>query len=234
MIKNLFLFVFSIVLSGVTFANESSVYNFSWLDKDKEIYVLQNRKFRKDKQAYVGALGVKTLSGAFIDSYGGSVRAGYFISEDWGLEFVHGVGSGKENTTAKNVQAQSSVAFYRKIESYTGAMMMWSPFYSKINTFNKVFYFDWMFGLGLASIKTEDNRNRFVNQNDKSMTSDSSTGLMWNSGLRFYLNEHWSLRLDFTALHYKPKKADTGSNKDVKTTTMLNHYDLGVGLNYGF
>lgn len=217
------------------FAGEKSVYEFSWLDKDKEIYVLQNRKFRKDGRLYVGATVAKTLSGAFIDSYGGSARAGYFFSEDWGVEFAYGKNSGSENDTAKGVSEQGSIPYYRKIDTYTGAMLMWSPFYSKINTFNQIFYFDWMIGLGAANIKTLDNSNKFANTTDNTLSSENLMGILWNTGLRFYISENWSLRLDFTGLNYKAEKSrDTNTGNNLKTNKIFSNYDLGVGLIYSF
>jgi len=224
----------------VTLANagEKSLYNFSWLDPDKEVYVLQNRKFRKDGNLYVGGTGAKTLSGAFIDSYGATLRSGYFFSEDWGLEFVYGKNSGSENDTAKGVKEQGTVPFYRKIDSYMGAMFMWSPFYSKINTFNKIFYFDWMFGLGAASIKTLDNRNKFDSTatNFDELTSENSIGLLWNTGFRFYINENWSLRLDVTGQNYKAAKTKQaeGDSTTSSIDKIFSNYDLGLGLNYTF
>ena len=235
MIKKVFLLLCVFLISGVVVANEKSVYEFSWLDKDKEIYVLQNRKFRKVGKVYVGASGVKTISGAFIDSYGGTVRGGYFFSEDWGIEGVFGKNSGSTNDTAKGVEDQQAKAFYRKVDSYVGAMMMWSPFYSKINTFNKIFYYDWMFGLGVASVKTLDNRNEFNTPTESSLTSSNSFGAVWNTGLRVYINESWSLRIDFTGLHVKPKKENIVDNgNSVTTNSLFSNYDLGLGLNYAF
>jgi len=232
---------FLLVLSLLTFsaiAAESSLYDFSWLDKDKEIYVLQNRKFRKDGRLYVGALGVKTLSGAFIDSYGASARAGYFFKEDFGIEFAFGKNSGSENDTANGVKEQGTVPFYRKIDTYMGAMFMWSPFYSKINTFNKVYYFDWMFGLGLANIKTLDNRNKFdtTSPNQNTLTSETTLGALWNTGLRFYVSENWSLRLDVTGQTYKADKSKKSQNATdtTKASKIFTNYDLGLGLNYSF
>ncbi|HLT22130.1 MAG TPA: outer membrane beta-barrel domain-containing protein [Bacteriovoracaceae bacterium] len=220
-------------------AVESSLYDFSWLDKDKEIYVLQNRRFKKDKEFYVGATGAMTLSGAFIDSYGGTLRAGYFFKEDWGLELVFGKNTGEENDTAKAVKEQGTVPYYRKIDTYTGAMFMWSPFYSKINTFNKIFYFDWMFGLGAANIKTLDNRNKFdtAASNSNTLTSENTFGAMWNTGFRFYIDERWSVRVDVTGLLYKADKSKQsgGSSSPVTTASKIyNSYDLGIGLNYQF
>ncbi len=220
--------------TSVVLASEKSFYDFSWLDKDKEIYVLQNRRFRKVGTFYVGANGVKTISGAFIDAYGGTARAGYFFSEDWGIEGVFGKSTGTKNDTAKGVEDQTSKAFYRKVDTYVGAMMMWSPFYSKINTFNQVFYYDWMFGLGVASVKTIDNRGDFEST-PTALTTTNNLGAMWNTGLRIYINDSWSLRIDFTGLHVKPKEENVKSGTNsVTTSTLFSNYDLGVGLNYAF
>lgn len=218
-------------------AAESSLYDFSWLDKDKEIYVLQNRRFKKASTMYVGATGAMTLSGAFIDSYGATLRAGYFFKEDWGIEAVFGKNSGDENDTAKAVREQGTVPYYRKIDTYTGAMFMWSPFYSKINTFNKIFYFDWLFGLGAANIKTLDNRNKFTPGSGDALTSENVFGGLWNTGFRFYVDERWSIRLDVTGLIYqadKSKQAGGGTNPVTTSSKLYNSYDLGIGLNYQF
>jgi outer membrane beta-barrel protein len=235
--KLFFFFLFS--LSAISSnAGEKSLYSFSWLDSDKEVYVLQNRKFRKNESFYVGALGVKTISGAFIDSYGASLRAGYFFKEDWGLEFVYGKNSSSENDTAKGVKEAGTIPYYRKIDNYMGAMLMWSPFYSKINTFNSIYYFDWIFGLGLGRIETQNNANEMDPSavSDNKLTNEQDMGLLWNTGLRFYISESWSLRLDFTGIHYQATKNRTieGDTSSQKSEKLFSHYDLGLGLNYTF
>jgi outer membrane beta-barrel protein len=237
MIKKLVLLMSSLLLSTVVIANEKSLYNFSWLDKDKEIYVLQNRRYRKAGTVYLGLTGQKTISGAFIDAYGGTARGGFFFSEDWGIEGVFGKSSGSKNATANGVQDQGSKAFYRKVDNYMGAMLMWSPFYSKINTFNQVFYYDWMFGVGAASVRTQDNRKEFDTVSSSTLTESNSIGLIWNTGLRVYISDSWSLRIDFTGLHVKPSKEnikDSGTGNSVTTNSLFSNYDLGVGLNYAF
>ncbi len=232
----MFIALISLIMSSMVMAAESSLYNFSWLDKDKEIYVLQNRRYRKDGKVYIGGNLARTINGAFIDSYGASVRGGFFFQEDWGIELLLGKGMGKENTTAKGIREQGTVPFYRKINTYMGGMLMWSPFYSKINTFNRIFYYDWLFGAGVANVSTEDNRKRFINQNDSSMTTDSSIGLVWTTGMRFYINDHWSVRLDFTGLNYRSERfgKPTTSATVKKKTDYFSNYDVGVGLNFAF
>jgi outer membrane beta-barrel protein len=235
--KNIVLILVSLIMSTAVLAAEKSLYKFSWLDNDKEIYVLQNRKFRKDGKLYVGGTAAYNLNQAFLNAYGGTFRAGYFFTEDWGLEFIYGKYSNSENDTAKGVREQSTVPFYRQIDSFMGGMLMWSPFYSKINTFNKVFYFDWMFGVGLGSITTKDNRNKFDSfaADVNALTEESSIGGIWNTGFRFYISESWSIRLDLTGQVYKAdktKKVDTGPV--TKTSKLFNTYDVGLGLNYAF
>lgn len=233
--KKIALILMSLMMSCLVYADEKSLYNFSWLDKDKEIYVLQNRKFRKDGNFYVGGTLAYNLSQDFLDAYGGTVRAGYFFREDWGIEAVYGKNSSTESDSAKGVKEQGARPFYREIDTYMGAMLMWSPFYSKINTFNRVFYFDWMFGLGAASINTKDNRKLFETVGDKSLTSESVMGALWNTGFRFYINENWSLRLDITGLTYSADKSKSDeAGKDSKATKLFTNYDLGLGLNYAF
>jgi outer membrane beta-barrel protein len=235
--KNL-LVLLMLLLSMSLIASEKSLYNFSWLDNDKEIYVLQNRKFRKDGNLYLGATAAYNLSQPFLDAFGGTVRGGYFFSEDWGLEFLYGKNSNNENDTAKGVKEQGTVPFYRSIDSFMGATIMWSPFYSKINTFNKVFYFDWMFGLGIGSISTKDNRNKFdtTATDQDELTQENHIGALWNTGFRFYLNESWSLRLDLTGQAYKADKTNKtqAATETTKASKVYNNYDLGLGLNYAF
>jgi outer membrane beta-barrel protein len=233
--QNILWLLATLLLSGTVLADEKSLYEFSWLDKDKEIYVLQNRKFRKDGKVYIGGTLGKTLNGAFIDAYGASVRGGYFFSEDWGIELIYGKNSGQESDTAKGVKEQGAVPFYRKVDTYMGGMLMWSPFYSKINTFNKIFYYDWQFGLGVATITTKDNRTKFDVPPSDTLTSESSMGAIWNTGFRFYLSESWSVRIDFTGMHYKAdrQRKPTGGSQ-IKSSSMYSNFDLGLGLNYSF
>jgi outer membrane beta-barrel protein len=222
---------FGFLFALSAWASEKSVYDFSWLDKDKEIYVLQNRKFRKEGKLYVGVGGIKTLSGAFVDSYGANARVGYFFKEDWGVEFLYGKYTGNENDTAKGVKDQGTVPFYRKFDTVMGGILWWSPFYAKINTFNQIFYFDWMFGLGATQIKTMDNRNKFLPGAPNTLTTENTTGGLWSTALRFHINQAWSLRLDFTGMHYT---ADRKTSNTAGKSQMFSNYDFGMGLMFAF
>lgn len=231
--------VLMMIITGSVIASEKSLYDFPWLDGDKEIYVLQNRKFRKAENVYIGITGAYNLSQDFLDAYGGTIRGGYFFSEDWGIELIYGKNKSSENDTARGVRQQGTVPFYRQIDSFMGAMLMWSPFYSKINTFNKIFYFDWMFGFGAGTINTKDNRNKFnpASPDKDKLTDESNFGGLWNTGFRFYISETWSLRLDLTGQVYQADKTmQVGGvgNPTSKSSKIYSTYDLSLGLNYAF
>ncbi len=219
-------------ISGFVFAAEDSMYDFSWLDNDKEVYVLQNRKFRKSSKVYLGGTLGRQVNGAFIDSNEANLIGGFFFSEDWGLELSYTKASGETNKTHDAVKAQASKAIFRKIDTAMSAMIVWSPFYSKINTFNKIFYYDWMFGVGVTSATTLDNRNELLGGSDSDdLTSESNTGAAWMTAVRFYISESWSTRLDFRAQHINAEMQIDAND----TEERWNHYyNFNVGLNYTF
>lgn len=217
---------------NATYAGESNVYGFTWLDPDKEVYVLQNRKYRKDGRFHASLGGGITTNGAFVDGQAYQVRAGFFFMEDWGFEALYSLNKGSENSVydsvVNNGGAAGSTPFRRVIDNYFGGMVMWSPFYAKVNTFNKVVYVDWMLGLGYAKMQEHNNRQaiqRPVVINPQEQTENHGC-LMWGTGLKFYINEMFNVRLDLNVLHYEAQKAlSTSTTND---TTYYSHYDLAL------
>ncbi|MEE3080227.1 MAG: outer membrane beta-barrel domain-containing protein [Bdellovibrionota bacterium] len=233
-LKRVFQFLLISTLSFYALALETDLYDFTWLDKDKEVYVLQNRKFRKVNRFYIqGGYGM-TTSGSFVDATAIQARAGYFFSEDYGFELVYSMNSGEENEAAKSVRSSGAsgggtVPFRRIVDNYYGAMFMWSPFYSKINSFNKIIYVDFLFGLGLATITETNNREQFVSDNPfADETQETHTGIMWNVGAKFFVNTSWSIRLDLNAIHYEALQARKLNPEDY----IYSNYDLVASLVY--
>jgi outer membrane beta-barrel protein len=224
----------SLALSSQAFASEKDIYEFSWLDPDKEVYVLQNRKFRKSGHVHVNAGWGMTTSGAFVDSSAVQGRLGYFVSEDFGFEGLYSKNSGKENDTAKGVrsvgtQGTGEVPFRRIVDNYWGIMALWSPFYSKINTFNKIVYMDWIFGVGYSQLKEKNNKLAFQSAALKDVESvESHSGIIWEAGLKFYLDQSFSIRTDLTAVHY------SANNISTPGTTLKSNFDATVSLGYSF
>jgi outer membrane beta-barrel protein len=224
----------SLLSTSKIFANEKDIYEFSWLDPDKEVYVLQNRKYRKAGHLHVNVGGGKTTSGAFVDSTAIQGRMGYFISEDFGLEGLYSKNSGKENDTARGVrssgpQGTGTTPFRRIVDNYWGVMALWSPFYSKINTFNKIVYMDWIFGVGFSQLKEKNNKLAFQSAALATQeTLESHSGLIWEAGMKFYLDQNFSIRTDLTAVHY------SANNISTPGSTLKSNFDATVSLGYSF
>ena len=187
------------------FASEGDIYNFSWLDPDKEIYVLQNRKFRKSGRPYVNAGAGITTSGAFVDGKNYQLRAGFFFREEWGIEMIYSKNTGEENITAKSVRS-TTTPFRRIVQDYSGAMLSWAPFYSKINTFNQIMYIDWIFGLGYSKVSEKNNWVEFFDTGPGNKeTQENANGILAQAALKLYLTPRWDVRLNLMTLHYKGK-----------------------------
>ncbi len=215
-------------------ASEKDVYDFSWLDPDKEVYVLQNRKFRKKENATIHFGGGITTSGAFINSTSLQARFNYFFGEELGVEFLYAKNYGKENEAAllaqtSGPQGTGTIPFRRITKNYTGAYVLWSPFYSKINTFNKIVYMDWIMGLGVVSLAEDNNKLAFRSASLRNtVSSESHLGLSWQASMKFYVSEHWNIRADLTAGHFNVEKA-SGDGK-----TLFSNYDATLSLGYTF
>jgi len=223
-------------ISPTLYSAEDDVYTFSWLDKDKEIYVLQNRKYRKDDRLHIN-LGYGLLtSGAFVDATTIQLRAGYFFHENWGIEFVYGKTSGEENSAARSVRSDGvnagTTPFRRIVDSYIGGMVMWSPFYSKINTFNKIIYVDWLLGLGFSSLDETNNLPEFKT-GQFSTVAESHTALMWDAGMKVYLSKHFELRIDLTVQHFRAPRATRGIG-EVGEKIWNSNWDLAGSIGYTF
>lgn len=223
---------FTLILASLSsLASEKSLYNFKWLDQDKEVYVLQNRKFRKSGKVSVSAGFGQTTGRSYVEGTAMQARASYFLKEDWGLEFMYSANDGDENDLAVKVRDQGAVPYFRIIDSYKGVNLVWSPFYSKINIFNKILYYDWMFSLGYMSIENSDNRVRFTTSSDATLTSETNNGYQIGTTLLFYLTEHFGLRIDISHIRFE---ADFHLQGGVTEPFWFRNTDVTVGLNYTF
>jgi len=237
--KLIFIFSFSILISLHTFSVNAGIentYDFSWLDPDKEIFVLQNRRYRKDDRFNISLGAGTTTSGAFVDSFNFQVRGSYFFEEDIGIELLYASNSGKENETAsavRNPGGAGSTPFRRIVESYFGAYFSWSPFYAKINTFNKIIYLDWILNVGYAYMNEENNKDEVISGSVGNYTTlaESHHSFSWDLALKFYINQSFDVRVDLTALHYQ---AISARNLEDESKNWYSHYDLTVSFGYSF
>ena len=240
--KQIKLFLFSIFLAlsfcvdmRSAFAAADDDYNFSWLDPDKKIYVLQNRKFRKAQSAQIFVLGGMGLGETYRKAFQYQPRLAYWFNEDFGLEAFYTGRSNTENgaygSLARALGSGTS-PYIREVNNQFGVLFNWAPWYAKINVFNSILYFDWYFSMGAGSMGTEvgpKTKAEIASQ----WKTENLFAVYLGTGHLFHLSERFMVRLDFLAHFYSAAidggNSATGASNDkaIFSNTSLN---LGIGL----
>ena len=203
-------------------------YNFNWLDPDKKIYVLQNRKYLKSKKVLLSALGGFGMSNPYRDVKNADVRLGYYFHEDWGIEAFGQFYSNSSNATmdALKIISSTSLPIVREIQSNVGLLFQWSPWYSKINVFNSILYFDWYFSAGIGSMRTQLDINRNVN-NAPDLVTENLTPILVGTGHQFHVSQNFVVRLDFMGAFYSAKLLGTSGD-----SRWYSNYTFNIGAGF--
>lgn len=204
--------------------DQDNEYNFSWLDPDKKVSVLQNRKFRKANRPMVSLGFGFANTNAYRKSTAIDPRLAYYMSESWGIEVFYSMFSNKENDTAKALATTSVRPDVIEIKNQVGALVHWVPWYAKINVFNTVLYFDWYFSAGLGTMNADmipGSASTGLAQTTKSLTA-----YYMGTGQIFHVSENFVVRLDFTNAWFKaPSRAVTGEETFFSSPT----FTIGAG-----
>ncbi len=207
-----------------------NVYEFLWLDQDKEVFVLQNKVYTKKHTQYFDLSYISGLEQKFQSVKGAQTKYGFFLTEELALEGFANLYGNSNNSEYDSVRTITGAApFVRKINHMFGAMAVWYPFYGKINTFNKIYYFDWYFGAGLSYIGAESNIDSVTNT---TVTQDiykdeSFLGVPVKTGFRAYINESYHVGIEYQNTSFFAPSAVKKSEKKWKTRGDLL-------LNFGF
>lgn len=183
---------------------DSDEYNFTWLDPDKKIYVLQNRKFLKANHLQLSVLAGPGLSNPYRSSMVLEPRFAYYFREDFGIEAFFGNVFNSANTTYQQLQSTNPVTFpvVREINSEYGALLHWVPWYSKINVFNKILYFDWYFSGGAGQMHTTVTIPGATAGTTTTSVQDLFS-LYVGTGHQYHLSQSMLFRLDFQGAFYR-------------------------------
>jgi outer membrane beta-barrel protein len=150
------------------------------------------------------------------------------------------IGNTNENLTDgkiiywKNVRSvKGADPFVRRLNASYCAMVIYSPFYGKINTFNKIIYFDWSFGLGAGFIDAESNRKTVDDTNLKSAYErERYQSIAWKTKVKFHLSENLHLGVEWMQQHYKAP----GPNRNGQSAseTFKNNQDLIISVGFSY
>lgn len=204
---------------------DSDEYNFSWLDPDKKIYVLQNRKYEKAGHALISVMGGIGFSNPYKNAYNVDPRFSYFVTEWLGVELFYTITDNSSNSTLTALgKATQVLPNVREIRSQFGGMLMYVPWYAKINVFNSILYFDWYFGAGIGKVSS------FVDTKTaptatSNFVADDLIGIMASTGHQYHLSQMFVFRVDVTAAFYQAKISGlTGDS------TWYSNYNFALGL----
>lgn len=204
-------------------AGEESLYDFLWLDPDKKVYVLQNKLYKKERTFYADLGYLSNYTSKFQDTKGFALRTGYYFHEEWAVELFLNQYSNGSSDELRNIRAVNGVdPFIRRLNSAYGAMLVWSPFYGKINTFNQIYYFDWSFGAGYSAINAKSNLKTAANSATVSRyESENYGGAALKTKVKFHVNEHVHLGVEYMNTYYmapgprNPKSDKLRTNTDI-------------------
>jgi hypothetical protein len=183
--------------------NYSDEYNFNWLDPEKKIYVLQNRKYVKTGHPILSVLGGGSMSNSYRTIMNVDGRLAYYMSEWLGVEFFYSQMYNSPNNViqALGIASPNALPSVREIRGQAGGMVHFVPWYAKINVFNSILYFDWYFGAGLASVSSFVDTRTNVSARS-TYTQQNLIGFVLSTGHEYYLSQSFIFRLDCTGVFY--------------------------------
>lgn len=207
-------------------------YDFSWLDPDKKIYVVQNRKYEKRHKAEFGLNGGIGFGEPYRNSLVFMPRLSYYFNESWGLSAIANFASIGENNNFRSLKSVSSVIpTVRDTTSWEGLSLLWIPFYAKINVFNKILYVDWQFELGGSMATSEIDLNTSAS-GSANVSTDSYVGFYWGTGQKFFLSREWAIRWDLIGMYYSAPTARAGALLGSNETKDNYYFTLGASVTF--
>ena len=210
------------------FAKEGSKYNFSGSIRIKKSMSCKIESFVKKESCKFLVVLVRLQEELMLMEQASKQEVLSF-KEDFGVQFLYSKNNSEFNDLANRVVDQNAVPYTRFIDDYMGAEFVWSPFYSKINIFDKILYFDWMFNVGYQQINTSDNRRQFTVTTDTALTEQSISGFSIGTSLLFHITQNIGIRLDITQLRFE---SDFFTDTNQSEKYWFKNTDVTVGLNY--
>lgn len=215
-------------------ASEKDLYDFLWLDPDKKVYVLQNKVYKKKNTFYADLNYLKSTDNAYLSSSGINLNFGYYFLEEWAFELNYTQYSNSFNDNYTNLQRiNGSIPFIRKLNRTMGASAIWSPFYGKINTFNKIIYFDWSFGAGLQNIEAESNKDTVASSSTAdSFNNESYVGASIKSIFKVHATKNINIGIGFNRLMYQAPGPTVKGIPGQDSWRSQTEFMIGIGISF--
>ncbi len=219
------LLLLSVLANSLALADQKSLYSFNWLDDGEKVFVIQNQEYTKTKKIMLDIQFIDAEGSSFQDTMGVGLVLSYFFNENWGLDlhYKHYINdNSQELTNLLNYPTQRIKPLTIKLNSAKIVHLLWTPFYGKINTFNKIHYFDWGIGAGIGQFSLSDNSQTF-NATNKNLTfqESSSIGFGCKSFFKFYATENINFTLEYDLSGFSAITTNSGEESFVLFNDIL-------------
>ena len=212
------IFTIFFLYTKIIMADEKSLYEFKWLDEGEKVYVIQNKEHIK-----AGGLGfdfsiIDNNSSPYQDTTGMSLSMTYYLSENWSFDLTYKQYNNSDSADLTNLLSAYDTEvkpLIRRIDSSQVFHINWIPFYGKINTFNKIYFFDWGVGIGYGQFNTAGNYETFFDDSvSLTLKEEVDSGFNFRSFVKFYTRSMLTLGIEYNLSGVNTIKDKTGK-KDI-------------------
>ncbi len=223
------IFLLCLLAAQYSFAGQTSIYKFNWLDEDEKVFVIQNKEYVKSKRLGLDFNFLKSDSSAYQSTNGFTGAMAYYFNEEFSLDFTYKHYMNRDNVDYQNLKkafpTTTMSPLLRKIDSAMLVHLNWIPFYGKINTFNSIYYFDVGMGLGLGQFKTSSNYKTYQTASE-AYEQEANSGFDGRVFFKFHFTQNFNFGFEYS---YTGLKAIMSADKK---ETMIYYNDLMIGIGF--
>ncbi|OFZ31269.1 MAG: hypothetical protein A2622_01360 [Bdellovibrionales bacterium RIFCSPHIGHO2_01_FULL_40_29] len=219
-----------------------------WSSKDDDYGVIQNRTFAKTGRIYGSAVYGPLINDPFAKGRAAGAMIGYYLNEDFGVEFSYLSYSTSKNDTVAEYESLQNPAFmvspnYNLVKATKALSLTYTPFYAKMAFMNKaIMYFDMGFTLGAGLTDYEQQKISKDGGGVKTQTNEMASSPHFEIGVmqQLFLNQSFAFRLDIknsfytqTVKQYEIGNAALESTRS-ETSKSINDTTITFGLTVFF
>jgi hypothetical protein len=214
---SLWLFILLSLFTTKSYSDDSSLYEFKWLDEGETVYVIQNKEHVKANSLGIDFSFIDSNSSPYQDSSGFLAAFTYYFSERWSMDFTFKQYNNADSDDLTNLLSADTNQVKPLVRRIDGAKIIhlnWIPFYGKINTFNKIFFFDWGLGAGFGQFNYSVNNETFLKKTIKfNLVEQTDTGFNFRSFLKFYTRSSMTMGFEYNLSGVNTIKSADGAKE---------------------
>lgn len=191
---------------------------------------VQNRKYTLASKHDIALFGMMSVKNQLTEHYGAALTYAYSFNEYWALDVLVAGGYGGVTNLAKRVRETTRLTD-RPSHDFTGAGAMlgttqlgvrFTPAYGKLNLSAELpIHFNAYFSAGVGGALVEYNSilacsTQPTNNNCGAFRTETLPTFAFNAsaGLRFFVNQNWSIRAELRNMFYPDRYYDNVNFKD--------------------